>query len=165
MPNNYPKIALSQKMLPYPRFPAFGRPGSGPWRRVLRTMYKIAICNVSIFQHCASARDFDDFNGHFGYGDGISRQNSMIPRNRPGTLQTHFISFPATPNDPQMFSEPSRIDSEMIRNHHFSTRRTGDTTRSLPEFTFGPRSLVLCDSTHLTRLSEAHPMPPISLYQ
>ena len=66
-------MRLSQKMLQTPGFPAFGRPGSGPWRRVLRTMYKIAISDVSIFQHCASARDFGDFNGHLGYGDVISR--------------------------------------------------------------------------------------------
>ena len=119
MPNNYPKLSLSQKMLHPPGFPAFGRPGSGPWRRVLRTMYKIAICNVSIFQHCASARDFDDSNCDLGYGDVISRPNLMISRNHPGSLQMHCGSLPATPNDAQMFSESSRIDSDVIRKSSF----------------------------------------------
>ena len=106
-------------MLPYARFPAFGRPGSGPWRRVLRTIYKIHICNVSIFQHCASARDFCDFNCDFVYGDVISKPNCTIPRNRPRSLQMHCGSRPAPPSGPQMLLESSQMHLEMTRNSSF----------------------------------------------
>ena len=106
-------------MLQTSGFPAFGRPGSGPWRRVLRTMYEIAICNVSIFQHCASARDFCDFNCDLGYGDVISRPNFMIPRNRPGSLQMHCGSLPATPSGPQMLLESSKMHFLMTRKSSF----------------------------------------------
>ena len=107
-------------MLQTAGFPAFGRPGSGSWRRVLRTMYKIAIGSISIFQHCASARDFADFNNDFGYGDVISRQNFTISWNRPGSLQMHCGSFPATPNDAQRLLEWSTIKSEIMKKkHHF----------------------------------------------
>ena len=69
------------------------------------------------------------------------------------------------PHGPLMPLQSSYNHFMMARNHHFITRATRETTRSLPEIKFWQRSVVLSHVTNLTRLSGTHPVPPKSIYQ
>ena len=53
-----------------------------------------------IFQHCASARDFDAQMGDLESGEVMSRPNFMISENGPGSIQMHCKCIIITPHGP-----------------------------------------------------------------